>query len=199
MKIEKILTDVTNADLIDGKFVIPNGVTSIGDRAFKYASDLTSVIIPDSVTSIGECAFRACERLKNITIPNRVTSIADDAFLGCDSLTSITIPDSVMNIGDSTFAWCGSLTNVTIPNSVASIGKGIFSECNNLQNINYGGTREQWEKLTHYKHIFSNGLFVGKEVNVCCIDEHTRKPSLDSLIQNAETQKSQDTVGKEKI
>ena len=39
---------------------IPDGVTSIGDRAFYSCSGLTSVTIPDSVTSIGDYAFSGC-------------------------------------------------------------------------------------------------------------------------------------------
>jgi len=43
--------------------VLPNGVTSIGQSAFRDCSGLTSVTIPDSVTSIGYCAFSDCEDL----------------------------------------------------------------------------------------------------------------------------------------
>lgn len=35
-------------------------VTSIGNHAFQYCSDLTSVTIPNSVTSIGISAFYDC-------------------------------------------------------------------------------------------------------------------------------------------
>ena len=40
--------------------VIPDGVTSIGDKAFSECSSLTSVTIPNSVTSIGSYAFEGC-------------------------------------------------------------------------------------------------------------------------------------------
>ena len=45
---------------------IPDGVTSIGDYAFRGCSSLASVMIPDSVTSIGEGAFYCCDRLKDV-------------------------------------------------------------------------------------------------------------------------------------
>ena len=40
--------------------VIPDGVTRIGDWAFRFCSGLTSVSIPESVTEIGELAFEGC-------------------------------------------------------------------------------------------------------------------------------------------
>ena len=124
---------------LDGKLVtdlvIPNGVTSIGDYAFRYYSNLTSVTIPDSVTSIGGHAFDGCGSLTSITIPNSVTSIGGHAFYGCASLTSITIPDGVRSISDFAFSECSNLTSVTIPDSVTSIGWSAFSSCSSLTSI----------------------------------------------------------------
>lgn len=51
-------------------------VTSIGDFAFAYSSNLSSVRFSDSVISIGEYAFFCCN-LASITIPNSVTSIGE--------------------------------------------------------------------------------------------------------------------------
>ena len=45
---------------------IPNGVTSIGNYAFRYCSGLTSVKIGNSVTSIGNYAFSFCTGLTSI-------------------------------------------------------------------------------------------------------------------------------------
>jgi hypothetical protein len=84
--------------------------------------NVESIILPNSVTSIGERAFVGCSSLTSITIPNSVTSIGVEAFAYCSGLTSITIPNSVTTIGNYAFYSCSSLTSITIPNSVTSIG-----------------------------------------------------------------------------
>ena len=114
------------------KYVIGEGVTSIGDNAFNNCSSMTSMTIPNSVTSIGDMAFNGCSGLTSVSIPDGVTSIGNDAFRNCSGLTSIEIPNSVTTIGDYTFRDCSGLTSVTIPNSVTSIGDDAFSGCSSL-------------------------------------------------------------------
>ena len=77
---------------LDSNIILPNGVMSIGDKAFRGCTSLTSISIPDSVTSIGNNAFHYCTSLTSISIPDSVTSIGDDAFYGCNSLQEIYIP-----------------------------------------------------------------------------------------------------------
>ncbi len=154
--------------LIDDKggeiknFVIPDGVTSIGDGAFLNCSGLTSVTIPNSVTSIGIFAFRGCSGLTSVTIPNSVTSIGNYAFENCSglkevnfnatnctsmgdvifpvfractSLTTINIGDNVQQIPDYAFSSCSGLTSVTIGNSVTRIGNSAFRGCSGLTSV----------------------------------------------------------------
>ena len=116
-------------------YVIPDGVTSIGDGAFWDCRSLTSLVIPESVTRIGEFAFCCCESLTDIVIPDRVTRIGEFAFSGCESLTDIVIPEGVTSIGGSAFKNCISLTDIVIPDSVTSIGNYAFSGCESLTDI----------------------------------------------------------------
>ncbi len=114
---------------------IPNSVTSIGIRAFRCCSSITSVTIPGSVTFMGEYAFGDCTRLTNVTIETGATSISDCAFWCCTSLESIKIPDSVTSIGNHAFYTCTSLTSITIPDGVTSIGGYTFEYCSSLTSI----------------------------------------------------------------
>ena len=129
---------------ISGDVVIPDTlggypVTSVGNYAFCYCSNITSVIIPDGVTTIGHTSFRDCTGLTSVAIPDGVTSIGNSAFRGCSSLTRVALPDSVTSIGDYAFRSCQNLVDITFGNRVASIGYGSFSGCSNLSNVYYRG------------------------------------------------------------
>ncbi len=102
-----IIETATNT-LISGckNTVIPNSVTNIGNRAFMYCFDLTSIEIPESVTSIERGAFADCYNLANVTLGNNVTSIGEGAFSGCVSLKSITIPERMTKIEGYAFWQC---------------------------------------------------------------------------------------------
>ena len=50
-------------------------VTAIGEYAFLYCTDLTSIVISDSVNTVGRWAFRSCTGLRNVTIGKSITTL----------------------------------------------------------------------------------------------------------------------------
>ena len=165
-------TDFTSLQGHVKKVTIPDGVTSIGYRAFKNCSSLASITIPDSVTSIGEEAFEYCASLANINIPAGVTSIGSYTFHSCESLESITIPDSVTSIGNYAFQSSG-LVSIIIPDSVTSFGEGAFNICRKMSDIYYTGTLTQWNAITkgtNWKSGMGSNVTGGTTIHYNCID-----------------------------
>ena len=99
--------------------VINDGITNIGNYAFRECENLISVEMPNSIKGIGERAFQYCDKLTSIELPNSVTSIGFYAFGSCTGLTSITIPASVTNIGNLAFSYCIGITSIIVENNNA--------------------------------------------------------------------------------
>ncbi len=110
-------------------------VTTIGNSAFYYCSNLTSITIPNTITTIGKLAFYKCRSLKSVVIPNSVTTIGEEVFSLCDDLVSIILSNNIVTISDKAFSSCTKLKSITIPNSVAIIGNSAFLNCSNLTSI----------------------------------------------------------------
>ncbi|MGP8199388.1 MAG: leucine-rich repeat domain-containing protein [Limisphaerales bacterium] len=131
---------ITNYTGPGGALTIPTNlnnllVTSIGNSAFKYCTNLTSVTIPSTVTTIGDHAFYFCTNMTSVTILGPVAAIGDYAFAGCASLTNATFPSAVTTIGQFAFYFCTSLTNAAIPRATTNIGQDAFCDCTGLTAI----------------------------------------------------------------
>ena len=128
---------------------IPAGVTRIGASAFADCTALASVTMPAGMTEIGDLAFFACG-MTGITLPTGLEKIGDAAFAACKKLTRLEIPAGVARIGDMAFSLCDSLTGITLAETVNAVGTGAFTYCQSLQSITLPAGVEVVEELAFY-------------------------------------------------
>ena len=68
------------------EYTIPDGVVTIGFRAFWDADLLTEITIPDSIEKY---AFYVCRSLRGIVLPEGLAHIGESAFYYCQSLKEV--------------------------------------------------------------------------------------------------------------
>ena len=114
---------------------IPNDVVAIDEGVFR-SSDIQSVVIPKSVISIGNEAFRSATNLGKVTFEDgsALASIGDRAFYSTQSLIAIDVPESVKALGTEVFA-VSSVQRVTLPDGITAIPASAFENATNLSNV----------------------------------------------------------------
>ena len=115
----------------DGDLVL----TADRSRLVYCLTDLECVSVPEGVTVIGEMAFKQKKNLREVIIPDTVREIEKDAFFDCDNLDNVVIPASVNTIKAYAFAECDSLKTITFRGSPKHLARNIFSDCDRLHNI----------------------------------------------------------------
>lgn len=153
-------------------FVVQNGVLT------KYKGCDDHAVIPEGVTAIGNDAFRDCWSLTGVTFLKGVREIGNNAFADCTGLQSVSIPKGVKRVGDEAFQNCAGLRSVNISKGVKEIGRGAFGNCANLETVElpeeltdfsgdgFKGTpwREGLGELAAVNHVLLN--YIGKDSHV---------------------------------
>ncbi|MBO5549715.1 MAG: leucine-rich repeat domain-containing protein [Prevotella sp.] len=103
-------------------------VEEINEGAF-MGSGIISVLLPNSLTTLGDKAFADCELLKSAYLPSSLPGVPDEAFCGCSSLTQVYLGYGIKTIANSVFSGCTSLNKLDFPASVYSIGTNAFNGC----------------------------------------------------------------------
>ena len=108
---------------------------SLAQHVYVGDKELTDLVIPDGVTSISNGAFKNCEWITSLTLPNGFTKIDENSFCGCTSLASLSLPESITIIKGNAFNGCSKLESLIIPSKVEYIYQQAFANCGNLQSV----------------------------------------------------------------
>ena len=73
----------------DRSYAIPDGVTYVSSKGFRYRNHLQEIVIPDGMTGISYLMFQGCENLTSVEIPDSIEWIASGAFSDCTNLMTI--------------------------------------------------------------------------------------------------------------
>lgn len=168
---------ITKCDpTVSGDMIIPDTlggmpVTAIGERAFYYCSEITSITMGEDIRSIGKGAFAYCGALAQVFLPDAITEIADEtfymcfnlsevsltktnirsigarAFAYCEFIPEVTLPDTLEIIGEEAFNWCSNMQALIIGKNVKNVGEYAFSKCYNINSVYYMGTQEEYGKI----------------------------------------------------
>lgn len=144
---------------------VGEGINSIGDLAFYYMTQMTTINLPESLEYIGINAFYSCKNLRSIKLSDKITVFKEYAFTRCYNLTELNIPkslvtieqyalsetglyslsisDNVVSLGPFALANCINISSITIGNGIKSIEYQCLYECQNLSTLNIGENVEK--------------------------------------------------------
>ena len=117
-----------------------------------------------SVECIGDFAFYFCTNLTSVWVSSVVTNIGEYAFAGCRDLTSVSIPCGVMNIGRSAFDGCQSLETIIVEqDDVERVKTLLMESCLDVGRLAFvekkadGGPYVQIVEGVEWTYVVSNG------------------------------------------
>lgn len=177
LPVTNISSDAFNGITSLTKAVIPNGVTTIGDRAFNNCS-LTRIIIPDSVTDVGENAFLGCDSLEKTIYLGTVDSWAQinfnnkesnpikhskNLYVNYELLENANITNAI-TIKPFAFYCCYTLKTLTIGDSVEIIGNRSFTYCYSLTNVTISNSVTILDECAFYDCKVLTNVALGNSV-----------------------------------
>lgn len=145
--IKKIGDWAFSSTYLTGTVILPEGLESIGERAFyqDYQKASFKVVFPSTLKSIGSDAFSgnggASPLRGELVFPDGLKEIGECAFEnGMNIVGSLILPESLDKLGSSAFCGCNFRGNISIPANIKEIKGDCFG-------APFDGTLQLNEKL----------------------------------------------------
>ncbi|MBP5312711.1 MAG: leucine-rich repeat protein [Clostridia bacterium] len=106
----------TSGELVIPRYS-PDGklVTSIGLSAIEANKNVVSVVLPEGLTTVGGRAFYNCSNLETVSFPSTLENLESASFYGCNRLSGVTLPQSLKLISKMTFCGCPAVSDLVLP------------------------------------------------------------------------------------
>lgn len=121
-----------------------SGITAIGNGAYSGRSVLKYAYIGSSVKRIGGAAFAGCSNLTRVDFAEGLETIEGIAFIQ-SGIQWAKLPESIKSLAEGSFSECEDLRWIYLPEGVEKVGEDCLWAKDALY---YGGTREEWLRLT---------------------------------------------------
>lgn len=184
-----VLIKFEEKDIIEGKLVVPEGITIIADDPLSFLSNeiklsITHVSLPKTLIEIGNYAFSNCNSIEEIKFPDSIKKIGDGAFtktgikkldlpkslqeLGEKAFHQADIEEVVFNSGiecikEATFLECFYLQKVTFKEGLKYIGSSAFGGCFSLSEVNFPNSLEIIEDMA-LSETALEVVFIGENI-----------------------------------
>lgn len=112
----------------EGKVIIPNTVTRIGEYCFAGCQKLDMIIIPTSVVEIGDYAFQRI-KIKKLNIRNSVRSVGKYCFEKAEISEEFKFSKQVSSLPEGIFAEFKCASELRSFNQFTHIGKDALNTC----------------------------------------------------------------------
>ena len=107
--------------------------------------NIKHLVVENGVTSIGNNAFRYCTNLIDADMSKALSlSSISTSFWGCTGLKNVVLNEGLKEIGGSAFSFCFGTSpgSINIPSTVTAIGSWCFQECSGLENVTFAGNSQ---------------------------------------------------------
>lgn len=131
LEVKEIASNAVAYNQTHDSFVLPVGLTTIGENAFAHMEHLRVLDLPNTVKKIGKYAFIECSNLDEVIWSSSLETIGESSFAKT-ALTQIVLPESVKTIGNEAFAETKA-ERVKMPKSVVELGWGVYSGCEEIE------------------------------------------------------------------
>ena len=138
------------------KLRVPVSLREMGNYAFSGCEALARLELPEGLSALSYGAFSHCEALKTVTVPGSVKELPDNIFYSCEGLETLYLSGGVESIGEYAFYLCYELRELHFPNTLRSIGSCAFDQSEKLSDVYFYGSKDEWNAV----QIDSNNIFL---------------------------------------